>query len=297
MTAFFWATGTVCLATTAQAQTSCLTVERLRVTERNGDVCRFAGAVLNRCAHEVRYAVVRAVSHPERGPLPTTTGSVERYRLALLNFDREICLQGHHILEVAGDGALRDVTSEPITPAIAPNQLMETAERLNVCVKGCAPPDLDRTAILASLRQHYGTALDHHEATPAIDDIVNATIIERQGKDRLCAAVCHGTVRPGDVIPATVKLEEESRAGILAAATLLATLAARPAPIETAQANILPDRDEGASPPRRTRKGKVKRQAFANSNRCHATGRSGRCRFVLDVEPRGRGGKASSKRP
>lgn len=270
------------------AEGSCLAVERLKVNERTGDTCRFAGAILNRCGREVRYAIVRAVPHPERGPLPTVTGAIGRFQLAPLSFDREICQQGHHVLEVAGDGALRDVTGEAIKPELTSEPIAATAERINACVRTCAPADLDRAGILGELRTRHGGAVDAPEVAPAIDDIIAVTLAERQAKDQLCAAVCQGRLAADAALIETAHIDHEAtqhRAGPL---SLLAALAARPAraPQQEAEA-VLPERDEGPPPPRKWRK-KGRHAAAASGNRstrCRS-GSNGRCRLVLDLAPR-----------
>lgn len=275
----------------ASAEGACLAVERFRPSEKTADTCRFHGAILNRCGHEVKYAIVRAVPHPERGPLPTVTGSVARFNLAPLSFEREICQQGHHVLEVSSDGSLRDATGQAILPPLAGEAIAAAAERINACVRSCAPPELDRPALLAELRKTYGGAIDAPDAAPAIDDYISITLAQRQGKDQLCAAACQGSVTFEAARTQSTRIDSDSQQTLAAPAALLAAIAARPpSPRIAAPSQNLPEADEGPPPPRKWR---GKRRASAAGRRCRTIGSTGRCRLVLNIEPRGRaGGKA-----
>ena len=274
--------------TGAQAEPSCLAVERLNSIENNGEVCRFQGAILNQCGREVHYAIVRAVPHPERGPLPTATGTLARFRLAPLNFEREICQQGHHILEVEGDGKLRDVTAQVIDTNLLKPSIMEAAERINSCVALCAPPNLERTHIVNELRQAHGAVIDDGEAKSALNDIIAAIAAKRVATDNLCASRCYGALTDNDIAPAQARIDSENRQTLAAPLAVLAALAARPVAPEKTE--ILPERDEGPAQPRSSRRYRSKGKALARSGNCNARG--GRCRLVLNIEPRTRTGSA-----
>ena len=275
------------VAIPADAQEACLAIERLKSVERTGDTCRFHGAILNRCGHDVKYAIVRAVPHPERGPLPTVTGNIPRFQLTPLSFDREICQQGHHVLEVIGDGSLRDATGQPILPPLPVEAITPAAERINACVRTCPAPELDRPSLIAELRKTYGGAVDVADAAPAIADYISITLAHRQAKDQLCAATCQGASTPEAASLTRARLDAESEHTLAAPIALLAALAARPK--IAAPSDALPEAVQGPAPPRQWR-GR-KRHAATSGNRCRTVGASGRCRLVLNIEPRGRSAK------
>ncbi len=278
------------VAMPADAQEACLAIERLKSVEKTGDTCRFHGAILNRCGHDVKYAIVRAVPHPERGPLPTVTGTVPRFQLAPLSFDRDICQQGHHVLEVTGDGRLRDATGQPIAPPLASEAIAPAAERINACVRTCPVPELDRQSLIAELRKAYGGAVDVADAAPAIEDYISITLARRQARDQLCAAICQGASTQEEASLTSARIDTESEQTLAAPIALLAAIAARPAaPKIAAPSDALPEAVEGPAPPRKWR-GR-KRHVATSANRCRTIGASGRCRLVLNIEPRGRSTK------
>lgn len=269
----------------AAQSASCLAVSRPQRLEQSGDVCSFRGAILNRCGQDVRYVIVRPVPDPERGPLPTVTGTIGRFQLAPLAFDRELCQQGHHILEVAGDGALRDVTGEAISPPPQLDAVEQAASRVNACVKTCAPPILDRSEILTGLRAAYGKAVDAPDAAPALDEIVSLTIADRRAKDQVCASICQGRLTADRASAETSRIEAESQQTLASPLAALQAIAARPAPppppvIVDAQ----PD-EKLSAPPRRHGRGKH-RVRSAGAGRCQNVGANGRCRLVLNITPR-----------
>jgi hypothetical protein len=259
----------------AAAQEACLSAVRPQVTGRTEDTCRIQAAVSNACGTPVRYVIVRAVPHPQRGPLPTQTATVARFGLQPLTLEREMCNQAVRLLELSGDGTARDFTERPIQPATPLAQIEPEAQRVNACVARCSPPITDRNAILAELRDTYRHALDDNEGAAARDAIVDAMILEREGRDRVCARICHGALSADEAPTQLRALETTRNSSIAGPAATLATLAARP-PRRATPEPVMP------AIGRALRGAGVGRQA---TSRCRQTARGPRCSLVLDLGP------------
>src|SRR5262249_40418888 len=139
----------------AAAQEACLTAIRPQVTRRGDETCRIQAAVSNACGSTLRYVIVRAVPHPQRGPLPTQTATIDRFCLQPLTLERELCDQQIRLLELSRDGNARDFTEQPIQPATSLAEIETEAQRVNACIARCPAQVTDRNAIITELRDTY----------------------------------------------------------------------------------------------------------------------------------------------
>jgi hypothetical protein len=265
----------------ATAQEACLTAIRPQITSRGDDTCRFEAAVANACGTPVRYVVVRAVPHPGRGPLPMQTSTAERFALQPLSFEREMCNQSIRFLELSADGGARDFTERPLQPETRLADVAAEAQRVNACVARCPAPVTDRTAIMAELRDTYRHALDLNEGSAARDALIDALVLEREARDRVCARICHGAL-PAAEGPRQLRALEETRAASTASAmAALAALAARPIQ-RAAPEPVIPAADESE---RRPAGQEQRGRGAPQASRCRQTSRGPRCSLVLDVGP------------
>lgn len=265
----------------AHGEEACLSTVAPRITDRGQDGCRFEAAIQNACGRVVRYAIVRATPDPRRGPLPTVTASIERFRLAPLVFEHEACDQILHLLEIGPDGVPKDVTATAITPALPLNETADRAKRVNACVAQCPPPVSERASIIDELRARYRHALDDPNGQGAVNTMVAALQEERAAKDRICAAQCQGTVTQADA-PGRLKAIEDARVlATSAAAAALAAIAARPPPApppDPVMTEQEPEPEADTGP----RRGHTERSVSTLQN-CHATRHGQRCSFALDI--------------
>lgn len=265
----------------AAAQEACLSVAQPQVTQRAAEGCRIQAAIANACGRPVRYAIVRAVPHPQRGPLPTVTQSVERFRLEPLLLERELCDQSIRIIELSGDGASRDVTLVPLVPATPLADIETRARTVNACVASCPTPDLDRNSVTAELRNRFRHALDDAEGEPHVRTIIDAVLAERRAQDRVCAEVCYGRLGTADAPAASSAATSERTTVTAAAMAALGVIAARPPRVVAPEPPVPAADDSERRPP-----GQQARQGRARMVQvCRRTAQGRRCTMVLRTGP------------
>jgi hypothetical protein len=261
----------------AFAQEACLSVAQPQVTLRSAEGCRIQAAVANACDRPVRYAIVRAVPHPQRGPLPTVTLTVGRFRLDPLLFERELCDQSIRIIELSGDGASRDVTLVPLVPATPLAGIDARARSVNACVAACPVPDLDQNSVTGELRNRFRHALDDTDGRPHVRTVVDAVLNERRAQDRVCAEVCHGRLAAADA-PAAMNAATSERTAVSAAAlAALGAIAARP-PRMAAPEPAMPVADDSE---RRPPGQQARRERVRTVQVCRRTAQGRRCSMVI----------------